>query len=320
MNILISSVGRQSFLVDCFKDAIKNNGSVIVTDCDNNSIALKHGDKSFTAPKYTDKHYIDWMLNICQEYEIKLIISLNVDEVILLNEFSKNFFELDCLICGSQHDIAKQSNDKYWLSQWQNELNMPSIQTVTFNEIKTKQTIKFPIMAKQRYGKGARGNTILSNQKELDSFISNQNNADYIFQPYYPGTEYGFDIINDLQGNFLRVLARKKIKQENGESQIVKIVDSEFWLNEALTWSKALTHKGTANLDVIFFQNKGYVIDINMRFSGDYVFSHIAGANTPQIIVDCLMAVNIKDSLYHPEINILLERTNYGAQKLSDYR
>lgn len=317
MNILVSSAGRQRFLVDCFKETLKHLGQVVVIDHNKNASSFEHADRSYIAPAYSNESYINWLVNLCRKNDIKLIISLNIDEVILLNTFSKNFSNIGCIVCGADATIAKKSNDKLQVSVWTKELNLPHIQTHIFNQTYKKSIFnEFPIIAKPRYGRGSRGNIIVDNFRDLEKFKALPKADEYIVQEYIIGQEYGFDIINDFDGKFKRLLARRKIIQSDGESQKIETVDATFWLKEAKMWSEKLAHKGTANFDVIFSENKGYVIDINLRFSGDYVFSHIAGANTPQILINSLMDIKTSEHLYIPKPNIVLKRTDYSALRI----
>lgn len=223
---------------------------------------------------------------------------------------------MNCFILGAEYETVLQTNDKYQLTLLAEELNLPKAETflVTSN-FDTEKIRDFPIVAKPRYGKGARGNFILRDKKELAEFIKAiDNTTPYVLQEFINGDEYGFDVINDLNGNFLRLLGRKKIIQKNGESFQAKTVSPFFWQKAAIKWSEKLKHTGTANFDVIFRDGKGYLIDINLRFSGDYIFSHIAGANTPQILIDNLFKIPLGENSYHSKFEVIGERTVYGAK------
>ena len=106
MNILISAVGRQSFLVNAFKEALKGRGKVFATDCDENAKALKIADKSFIAPPFSSEKYILWMLDICKNHKIELLLSFNVDDIIILEKYNKAFSNIGCILLGADYEIC----------------------------------------------------------------------------------------------------------------------------------------------------------------------------------------------------------------------
>lgn len=316
MNVLISSVGRQAYLVKAFIEALNGRGKVYAVDCDKNAIGLQMAEHFFIAPPFSSQEYIPWIINICDKYDINLLVSLNIDDIVILKKAEYLFSHLNCFILGAKYETVLLTNDKYQLPLLSEALNLPKAKTflVTSN-FDTEKIKDFPIVAKPRYGKGARGNFILRNKKELGEFLKAiDNSTPYVLQEFINGDEYGFDVINDLNGNFLRLLGRKKIIQKNGESFQAKTISPHFWSKEAIIWSKKLKHTGTANFDVIFRDGKGYLIDINLRFSGDYIFSHIAGANTPQLLIDNLFKIPLGEDLYQPKFEVKGERTDYGAK------
>lgn len=316
MNILISSVGRQKFLVNCFKSALNGRGKVIAIDVDKNAKGLSAADMFFLVPPYSSFTYLSRVLDLCKENDIRLIISLNIDELIILKQSEELFTEINCKILGADYKSILNSNDKYQIQIIAEELNLPKAKTFLIGkDFNLDLIVDFPVVAKPRYGKGARGNLILNNRSELEFFIQSIDKTnEYVLQEFLRGDEFGFDIINDLDGKFLRMLGRKKICQRDGESFQAITVDPIIWQNDAIKWSNKLKHTGTANFDVIFINEIGYLIDINLRFSGDYIFSHIAGANTPQLIIDNLFKIPGDDTKFKPIFNIIGERTEDGAK------
>lgn len=318
MNILITSVGRQVFLINAFKEALNGKGKVCVADYDGMAKAFSVADVSFVVPEFTSDEYIPKLIKICSENKINLLLSLNVDDIICIKKHEELFRRVDCFVLGAEHDIILRSNDKYELPIMSQELGLPALKTWFFDESFTLELIdNYPIIAKPRYGKGARGNVVIKSVSELKEFtVSLDSYVPYVFQEMIVGDEYGFDIINDLEGNFFRLLGRRKIIQKGGESFQAVTINPDFWINAAKKWSNVIKHTGTANFDVIFNGEKGYLIDINLRFSGDYVFSHIAGANTPQIIVDLFLKKNIDEMQYLPDFELIGERIENSVKRI----
>ena len=69
MNILITSVGRRSYLVQYFKNALKTDGQVYV--CNNvMTPAFQAADGGTVSPDIYDKHYISFILDYCRKYKV----------------------------------------------------------------------------------------------------------------------------------------------------------------------------------------------------------------------------------------------------------
>src|SRR5690625_2147663 len=76
MNILLTSVGRRSYLVKYFKEALDNIGEVHVSNSTELTPAFSYADKLVVTPLIHDENYIEFLLNYSKENDIKAIISL----------------------------------------------------------------------------------------------------------------------------------------------------------------------------------------------------------------------------------------------------
>jgi carbamoyl-phosphate synthase large subunit len=65
MNILLTSVGRRSYLVKYFKEAVGENGEVHVSNSNTITPAFIHADKSTVSPLIYENRYIPFLLNYC---------------------------------------------------------------------------------------------------------------------------------------------------------------------------------------------------------------------------------------------------------------
>ena len=76
MNILITSVGRRTYLVNYFKEALDGNGEVHVANSSSFTTAFMAADKSVITPLIYDKSYIPFLIDYCRNNDIKAVISL----------------------------------------------------------------------------------------------------------------------------------------------------------------------------------------------------------------------------------------------------
>lgn len=317
LNILISSAGRQVFLVNAFKDALDGKGKVFVNDFNPNAESFKVADEAFVAPAYHQESFMPWIISICKTKEIKLLVSLNVDELLILEHYRKYFAEVGCTLVGGPMESIQITYDKYALFDFIKKLKLPTITTWLIDEILTLSDFPFPLIAKKRFGKGSRGQFKITNKQELilffDKVESNNTAEEYIFQEYLDGIEYGFDLVNDFQGNFQAILARRKYAMKNGETHKAITENPDKWQSFGETLSKNLKHQGTIDMDVMVFKDEPFLLDINFRFGGGYAFSHLAGANIPAAYINWLMQEPLKSGHFNVTKDVKGERIANGT-------
>ena len=99
------------------------------------------------------------------------------------------------------------------------------------------------------------------------------------------GSEYGLDIINNLEGDFVNTIVKQKIAMRAGETDCAKVVENDTLYNIGKTISGQLKHIANLDVDVFFNGTDAYVLEMNARFGGGYPFSHLAGVDLPKAIV-----------------------------------
>ena len=78
----------------------------------------------------------------------------------------------------------------------------------------------------------------------------------------------------------------------------IKISEISSYLNFAKKLSNKIKHIGLIDVDLIICKKYIYIIDINCRFGGGYKLSHIAGANIPGYILNCLYNTRKNNKLF----------------------
>ena len=138
-----------------------------------------------------------------------------------------------------------------------------------------------------------------------------------IVQKKIEGQEYGLDVINDLNRNYQTTIVKRKIAMRAGETDCAQIenIPELKALGEQL--SKALGH--IANLDVVVFLENGnpYVLEMNARFGGGYPFSHLAGVDLPQAIVNWLRGETSQVELLDTKTSCRSQRLGHQKIKLT---
>ncbi|SFL58839.1 carbamoyl-phosphate synthase large subunit [Porphyromonadaceae bacterium KH3CP3RA] len=325
MNILLTSVGRRTYMINYFKEALKGTGLVHAS----NSIlsySLLQADKYFITPSIYEANYIDALLTYCIGNDIDVVISLfDIDLPILA--LNKSRFEGNGIkLIVSKIEVLNICNDKWNTFLFLKNLGLK--QPLTFlhlddaiNALKNKD-LKYPVIIKPRWGMGSIGIYYAENKNELrvfykkiykeifNSYLKYESKKTMtsciIIQEVIDGQEYGLDIFNDLQGNYITTVAKKKIAMRAGETDIAEIVDSKPFVSISKEISCNLKH--IANLDIDCFLTEGneelIILEMNCRFGGQYPFSHLAGVNFPLQIIKWIQEEETDQSLINAKIGI----------------
>lgn len=308
MNILLTSTGRRTYLVEYFKKALQGKGKVYAS----NSIftyTLTQADGYIITPNIYNENYITFLINYCKTNEIEAIISLfDIDLPVLAKNkalFEKNGIKL----VVSDYNVTQICNDKW--STYEFLVRIGVRQTPSFISLaETKAAItdgivSYPLFVKPRWGMGSIGIYKVDNEEELDVLYKKLNreifntylkyessvdvNSCIIIQQAIKGQEFGIEILNDLNGKHVATFAKKKVAMRSGETDIAETVDPKIFEDVASRISEHLRH--IANLDVdCFVTDEGdiYVLEMNCRFGGQYPFTHNAGVNIPLQIIKWL--------------------------------
>ncbi|MCQ2091763.1 MAG: ATP-grasp domain-containing protein [Fibrobacter sp.] len=308
MNILLTSAGRRTYMVDYFKKALNGSGKVFAS----NSIlthTLLQADEYVLTPNIYDEQYISFLVEYCKQKDINAIISLFDIDLPVLSKNRAVLEKENIQLVVSNHEATLICNDKW--ATYEFLLSIGISQTPSFITIQdakeaiSKGDISYPLYLKPRWGMGSIGIYKVENDEELDilykklhreifnTYLKYESAADVdksiIIQQAIKGQEYGIEILNDLNSQYVTTFAKKKIAMRSGETDIAQTVDASEFESIAKNISANLKHM--ALLDVDCFKTddgKIFVLEMNCRFGGQYPFSHVAGVNVPQQIVNWL--------------------------------
>lgn len=328
LNILFTSVGRRTYLVQYFKDALAGRGKIFVTNSSNISPAFQVADHSVVSPLIYDKDYIPFLLDYCIKNDIRAIIPLFDLDLPILSKNKLKFEKENIRIIVSDPNIVDICNDKWktYLFLSQNGFNTPktflSIDE-TLSALKGK-LIKYPVIVKPRWGMGSISVYEAENEAEIRIFYevtkrnisktylkyeSSENLKQcVILQEKLEGTEYGLDIINNLKGEYQTTICKHKFAMRSGETDCAITIDSACLLNLGSNLSKSLHHIGNLDCDVFLLDDKPYILEMNARFGGGYPFSHMAGVNLPLAMVKWLREEDVPIGLLTPKIGVTSQK------------
>lgn len=284
MNILILSCGTRVKLVQYFLQRENGFEKVVVTDCSNYAPALYVADKYYIVPKMTEPDYLKSLLEICEKEQIKVVLPLQEDELLLIAKERKQFEDLGILVAVSEYQNVLLCKDKYEMYQFLNNLQIPTIKTELVDDILESGNLDGDVFVKPRRGAGSVGAMRVATIALL-SALQNESENQLIVQPYIKGTEYGIDIYVDfISKKTIGIFCKKKLRMRAGETEksiSVKIPEIEELVKKTI---EVLHLRGPIDMDILEESGKYYILEINPRFGGGYPHAYECGANFIELI------------------------------------
>lgn len=317
MKILLTSVGRRSYLVRYFKEAVGKNGEVHVANSCAANPAFKIADKCTVTPLICDDGYIPFLLDYCAENHIKAVIPLFDLDLPVLAAHRPTFHDIGVRVIVSPEEVINVCNDKWETYGFLRDHGFNAPKTYISLESAAAALamgkIEYPVMLKPRWGMGSIGVFAADNEQELavlynkvithieGSYLQYERQLDLdncvIIQEKLEGQEYGLDVINNLAGEYQNTVVKRKYAMRAGETDCAETVDDPGLQVVGRAVSEKLRHIANLDLDVFVAGGRPFILEMNARFGGGYPFSHMAGVNLPLAIVKWLRREDVDASL-----------------------
>lgn len=324
MNILLTSVGRRAYMVKYFKEALGETGEVHVCNSDDKTVAFHYADHAVMSPLIYDENYIPFLLEYCEKEHIELLISLFDIDLLMLARNKEKFKNIGTNVIVSNPDFIAICNDKWKTYSFLRENGFHTPRTfLTTDEVKqaiSDGLLSYPLFVKPRFGCGSISIGRADDEAELDflfrkteksvrnSYLKYESAVTekiVLIQECLEGQEYGADLINDLLGNSVSVILRKKIAMRSGETDIAEIISNKEIETELKRLAKLTNHIANLDTDVFLVDGIPYILEMNARFGGGYPFSHMAGCNLPAAIVSWCKGESVSEDQLTSQVGII---------------
>ncbi len=305
LNILLSSVGRRSYLAQYFREALNGDGKVVGTNCVPDSPGLHAVDIPIVVPAAWEGNYVSTMLTICRDHDVRLVFSLHDAEAPYLAAEKALFEEIGTtLVLPDSHPLST-CVDKYRMTCFACEHGLRTPMTLLGLESAKKAlsdgTLEFPVVVKPRQATGSLGLFFASSVHELEAYtelcrreivrspflskVCPDGEEKVIVQQMIQGQEYGLNVLNDLNRQFAACYVVRKLRMYRGETDAAETEHSPPLEDLGRTIAHVFEHRGLVDVDVMLAGGTPFIIDVNPRFGGLYPFAHMAGANAPAALV-----------------------------------
>lgn len=304
MNILITSAGRRSYIIDYFKSC-EGIGKVYASNSEY-SIALQRSDGYFISPLIYSDSYIPAIIEFCKKHDVNVVLSLfDIDLLVLAsNEGRLRDNGIELILAPA--DFVRICNDKWRTYGFLKSLGIPTPKTfkslADARQALAAGGLTYPIIVKPRWGMSSIGSYRVENDLELEvlsekcrrdifnSYLKFESSMTpdepIIYQEIMRGDEYGLEVLNDLSGRYIAAFAKQKVTMRRGETDLGRTADAGPFEEIAEKVSHHSGHRGLLSIDCFKTQKGVFAIEMNCRISGHYPISYLAGFNYPQIVTD----------------------------------
>ncbi|MGP4060974.1 ATP-grasp domain-containing protein [Halobacillus sp. H74] len=288
VNILILSCGTRNKIVQYFRREILGKGEVIATDCSPLAPALYEADKHFIVPRIDDDSYLEEIFRICQDNNVKGILSLIDPEISLLAENKHEFINNGITPLISNLDIVDICFDKYKMFKFLVESGFNTAKSYINKEEFYKDindgNISYPVFVKPLNGSASLNISMVNSKEEIELLFSRFDNL--MIQEYMDGEEYGADVYIDMiSGETVSIFVKEKLKMRAGETDKAKSVIDKELFDLIKSFVKIAGFKGIIDIDIFKINNKYYISEVNPRFGGGYPHAYEVGINIPEMII-----------------------------------
>lgn len=297
INILILSSGTRNKIIEYFKQELYGIGKVIATDCSKLAPALYEADKYFIVPRIEDENYLETILTICKEENIKGVLSLIDPELSILAKHKQEFLDIGTTPIVSDYDIVELSFDKYKMYKYLVQNGFPTVKTYInkeeFYRDVEKNKISYPVFIKPVRGSASININLAYSKEDVELLFSRFD--DLIIQEYMDGKEYGVDVYIDLiSEDPVAIFIKEKIKMRAGETDKSKSIKNVRLFDLIRNFVNRVGYKGVIDIDVFEMNGNFYISEVNPRFGGGYPHAYECGVNIPRMILNNLN--NIKNN------------------------
>ena len=238
MNVLLTCAGRRNYLVDYFREALAGRGQVFAADVNRDAAALQEADHGFAVPPVAAPEYVEALVAICQRHRVGLLIPLSDLELPILARERDRFADIGTRAVISSPRVVDLCWDKWASVDFLRQCRLAA--PATFVDLAEARRalrageVQFPLVVKPRWGTASIGICYAEDEEDLVSAYrllgrhlsrtslaqagAGDPDRSILVQERLEGQEHGLDVINDLNGDHVGTLARRKLTMRAGET------------------------------------------------------------------------------------------------------
>ncbi len=291
--VLISSVGRRSQLLDCFREAFDELGiqaRLIGIDADpEHSPAAHKVDACFRVPRCTDPEFIPAVSRLCREQQVNLVVPTIDTELPAYAEHRQEFLAAGTTVAVSGPETVRIARDKSETHRWLVQHGFPTVrQDTPEGVIARPDQWQFPLILKPVNGSASLGVHKVSSLPVLRALT--EGTRGMIVEEHAKGQEHTVNVLVD-GGRCLCAAPHYRMEARGGEVSKGITRKNEHVMALAKDIAETLPGAyGALNIQC-FVSDDGtvQVTEINARFGGGFPLANHAGAKFPRWMIEPLI-------------------------------
>lgn len=285
-NVLVLAAGRRVELVKAFQGglAAKLPGAgVFAADARPSIASACHAaDKAFTSLRSDDPDYPDFLLNLCRDNDVQVVIPTIDTELCLLAAQRDRFASHGVHLIISSPELVAACRDKRRTAVLFENVGIDT------PAIYPPDDIRFPAFAKPYDGSRSIGAAPLMSPQDLTPAMLTDEKLMFMDMIGGDHVEYTVDVYYDREGDLRCLVPRQRLEVRSGE--VSKGLTRRGAVYDYLLPRLAKISGARGCLTVQLFVNHETDhfsgIEINPRFGGGYPLAHAAGAEYPSWLID----------------------------------
>lgn len=263
-------------------------GKIVATDSSYLSPGFFMCEVNEVIPEADNHSFIDRLNEIVEKYGVNLLLPTSGFDIYPYSEFKEQLLKRGAFPVVSDLDSLVTCKDKMLTyERLKSKFDLP------FTTTDPTEINSFPVMAKPRYGKGSRDIMRLDNTDDIGYVTSKM--KDLIFQEFLPGTEYTIDVLSDLDKKALLAVPRIRIQTKAGISTKGRILKNRKIEEECKQIADFIGIRGPCCIQMKEDVNGVMkLVEINPRMGGGTIFTTLAGANFPMMLMDMVEHKQVK--------------------------
>ena len=290
MNILLASGGRRVALLKAWRRALEQLGlagrsAIVVADMSELSAAYQLADHAETVPRVTDPGYVDRLLEICDRYDVGMVVPLIDPELPVLAGARERFLAEGIIPVISDPATIAISNDKRVTERFFRENGIATPAQLDAERALAGE-YAFPMFIKPLNGSSSIGSRAINDLEELRFWLPRTHEP--LLLELAGGVEYTVDVYAGLDGRVHCAVPRRRVQVRAGEVEKGRTEAIEEIMDTAMRAARALP----GGRGVLTFQcllpddGPPSVFELNARFGGGAPLSIEAGADFPRWLIE----------------------------------
>ena len=284
MNILVSAAGRRVRLVQLFREAVARLGlpsKVYACDSSPMSAALYAADEYFLVPPACDPEHIPFVLGLCADRQIEIVVTVNDAELIAYAEARDPFEEQGTTIAIPSAAGVRMTRDKRATYEWFVKNEFPAPRRWPADPPPPASQLPFPVIVKPARGSAGIGVHLVHSASQLEAALDAT--VDPVIEERQTGREFTVNILASKDGQLVCAVPHLRLETRAGEVSKGRT----FRHGELSRLAHRLVQllpgcRGPLNFQGFLDASGGVrLTEINARFGGGYPLAHAAGARFP---------------------------------------